>query len=123
MYAIRSYYAIIFFEIGRVINRWDGYIVITSYSRQYRKLYEIEVDGKQVVTYREAILQETLPESVVIIGAGAIGVEFATIWSSYGVKVTLVEMLDRVVPNEDPEISKELKKSFDKRDISSYNFV
>ena len=69
----------------------------------------IEMDGKTVVTYREAILQETLPSSVVIIGAGAIGVEFATIWHSYGVPVTLVEMLDRIVPNEDEEVSKELK--------------
>jgi dihydrolipoamide dehydrogenase len=79
----------------------------------------VEVDGQQVVTYKEAILQETLPKSVVIIGAGAIGVEFATIWNSYGVEVTLVEMLDRLVPNEDPEVSKELTKAFDRRKIKS----
>jgi dihydrolipoamide dehydrogenase len=77
----------------------------------------VEVDGEQVVTYKEAILQEKLPKSVVIIGAGAIGVEFATIWNSYGVEVTIVEMLDRVVPNEDPEISKELAKAFKRRKI------
>jgi dihydrolipoamide dehydrogenase len=79
----------------------------------------IEVDGTQVVTYTEAILQDTLPKSVVIIGAGAIGMEFATIWHSYGVDVTIVEMLDRLVPNEDPEISKEIKKAFDKKKINS----
>jgi len=79
----------------------------------------VEVDGQQVVTYKEAILQETLPKSVVIIGAGAIGVEFATIWNSYGVEVTLVEMLDRLVPNEDPAVSKELTKAFDRRKINS----
>ncbi|MBN2043465.1 MAG: dihydrolipoyl dehydrogenase [Anaerolineales bacterium] len=79
----------------------------------------IEVDGKQVVTYIEAILQDTLPKSVVIIGAGAIGMEFATIWHSYGVDVTIVEMLDRLVPNEDPEISKEIKKAFDKKKITT----
>lgn len=78
----------------------------------------VEVDGKQVVTYREAILQEHLPKSVVIIGAGAIGVEFATIWNSYGVPVTLVEMLDRIVPNEDEEVSKVLSKAFKKRGIA-----
>ncbi|MBT3240897.1 MAG: dihydrolipoyl dehydrogenase [Chloroflexi bacterium] len=78
----------------------------------------IEMDGKTVVTYREAILQETLPSSVVIIGAGAIGVEFATIWHSYGVPVTLVEMLDRIVPNEDEEVSKELAKAFKKSGIN-----
>lgn len=77
----------------------------------------IEMDGKSVVTYREAILQDELPSSVVIIGAGAIGVEFATIWHSYGVPVTLVEMLDRIVPNEDEEISKELSKAFKKNGI------
>ena len=62
----------------------------------------LDVDGKQVLTYKEAILQETLPKSAIIVGAGAIGLEFATIWNSYGVPVTIVEMLDRIVPNEDP---------------------
>ena len=78
----------------------------------------IEVDGEQVVTYKEAILQEKLPKSVVIIGAGAIGMEFATIWNSYGVDVTIVEMLDRVLPNEDPEVSKEVAKNYGKRKIN-----
>ncbi|HKJ26782.1 MAG TPA: FAD-dependent oxidoreductase, partial [Anaerolineales bacterium] len=78
----------------------------------------VEVDGEQVVTYKEAILQEKLPKSVVIIGAGAIGAEFATIWNSYGVEVTIVEMLDRILPNEDPEISKEVAKAFKRRKIN-----
>lgn len=76
-----------------------------------------KVDGQKVVTYWEAILQTTLPKSVVIIGSGAIGVEFATVWSSYGVDVTIVEMLPRIVPLEDEEISKELEKEFKKRGI------
>lgn len=75
------------------------------------------VDGKNVVTYHEAILQEELPKSVVIIGSGAIGVEFATVWNSYGVDVTIVEMLPRIVPMEDEEVSKELAKAFKKRKI------
>ena len=78
-----------------------------------------KVDGHQVVTYLEAILQEKLPKSVIIIGSGAIGVEFATIWSSYGVAVTIVEMLPRLVPLEDEEVSAELKRAFDKRGIQS----
>ncbi len=78
-----------------------------------------KVDGKKVVTYLEAILQEKLPKSVVVIGSGAIGVEFATVWNSYGVDVTIVEMLPRLVPLEDEEISKDLKKEFDKRGIKS----
>lgn len=76
-----------------------------------------EIDGKQVVTYLEAILQEELPKSVVIIGSGAVGVEFATIWNSYGVDVTIVEMLPRLVPLEDEEVSSELEKAMKKRGI------
>ncbi len=78
-----------------------------------------QIDGEKVVTYREAILQTHLPRSIVIIGAGAIGVEFATIWNSYGTEVTIVEMLDSLVPNEDPEVGKELQKAFSKMGIRS----
>ena len=76
-----------------------------------------EIDGEKILTYKAAILQEKLPKSVVIIGSGAIGVEFATIWHSYGVEVTLVEMLPRIVPTEDEEVSQELGKAFVKRGI------
>jgi dihydrolipoamide dehydrogenase len=79
----------------------------------------VEIDGEKVVTYREAILQEKLPESVVIVGSGAIGVEFATIWNSYGVDVTIVEMLPRLVPLEDEEVSTELGKAFKKSKIKA----
>ncbi|HEY3343954.1 MAG TPA: dihydrolipoyl dehydrogenase [Anaerolineaceae bacterium] len=77
----------------------------------------VKVDGEKVVTYLEAILQTKLPKSVVIIGAGAIGVEFATVWSSYGTQVTIVEMLPRILPLEDEEVSAELAKSFTKGGI------
>jgi dihydrolipoamide dehydrogenase len=77
----------------------------------------VKPDGEKVLTYWEAILQTRRPESVVIIGAGAIGVEFATIWNSYGTQVTLVEMLPRIVPLEDEEVSAELAKAFQKRGI------
>lgn len=76
------------------------------------------VDGQKVVTYWEAILQETLPQSAVVIGAGAIGVEFSTIWNAYGSKITLVEMLPAVVPNEDEEVSALLAKEFTKAGIT-----
>lgn len=76
-----------------------------------------KVDGQKIVTYWEAILQEKQPKSVVVIGSGAIGVEFSTVWSSYGVDVTIVEMLPRIVPLEDEEISAELEKAFKKRGI------
>ena len=77
-----------------------------------------KVDGNKIVTYLEAILQPTLPKSAIIIGAGAIGVEFATIWSSYGVPVTIVEMLPRLLPLEDEEISTELAKALARRKIN-----
>ena len=75
------------------------------------------VDGTQILTYREAILQDRLPKSVIVIGSGAIGVEFSTIWNSYGVEVTIVEMLPNLVPLEDEEISTELNKAFKKKGI------
>lgn len=79
----------------------------------------LEADGEKVLTYKEAILQTHRPDSVVIIGAGAIGVEFATIWNSYGTDVTIVEMLPRLVPLEDEEIGQELEKAFKKEGIKS----
>ena len=77
----------------------------------------VELDGEKVVIYEGAILRETLPKSAVIIGGGAIGVEFASIWNAYGVDVTIVEMLDYLLPVEDEAISKEIEKAFKKRGI------
>jgi len=78
----------------------------------------MEPDGSAILTYQEAILQEKLPKSVVIVGAGAIGLEFATVWSAYGTEVTLVEMLPRIAPLEDEEASSEVEKAFKKRGIT-----
>ena len=76
-----------------------------------------KLDGEKVVTYLEAILQEKLPKSVVIIGAGAIGMEFATVWNSYGVEVTVVEMLPHILPLEDEEAAAEVAKAYAKRGV------
>ncbi|NKZ00687.1 dihydrolipoyl dehydrogenase [Nocardiopsis alborubida] len=70
--------------------------------------------SERVVTYEEQILTDTLPESIVIAGAGAIGVEFAYVLANYGVDVTIVEFLDRLVPTEDEEVSKELGRAYKK---------
>ena len=78
----------------------------------------VEIDGQRVLTYREAVLQTTAPKSVVIVGSGAIGLEFASLWNGYGVEVTIVEMLPRIAPLEDEEVSKELTKEFRKRGIT-----
>jgi dihydrolipoamide dehydrogenase len=74
-------------------------------------------DGRKILTYREAILQETLPVSVLIIGGGAIGVEFATIWHAYGVEVTLIEMMPTLMPREDEEVALELAKQLGRSGI------
>ncbi len=73
--------------------------------------------SERVVTYEEQIMSDSLPASIIIAGAGAIGVEFAYILSNYGVDVTVVEFLDRVVPLEDEEVSKELSRRFKKAGI------
>ncbi|MBI9044491.1 MAG: dihydrolipoyl dehydrogenase [Anaerolineaceae bacterium] len=77
----------------------------------------MEVDGESILSYQEAILQEKRPESAVIIGAGAIGMEFSTVWSAYGTNVTIVEMLPNILPLEDEEVSQELAKAFKKRKV------
>lgn len=76
-----------------------------------------KMDGQKVLTYLEAILQEKLPKSVIIIGAGAIGMEFATIWNGYGVDVSVVEMLPHVLPLEDEETASEVAKAYIKRGV------
>ena len=76
-----------------------------------------KVDGEKVVTYHEAILQEKMPKSVIVIGAGAIGMEFTTIWNAYGVEVTIVEMLPHVLPLEDEEAAAEVAKAYTKRGV------
>jgi dihydrolipoamide dehydrogenase len=73
--------------------------------------------SERVVTYEEQILEEQLPGSIIIAGGGAIGVEFAYVMHNYGVKVTIVEFLDRLMPNEDEEVSAELQKHYRKAGI------
>jgi dihydrolipoamide dehydrogenase len=77
----------------------------------------IASDGVRILTYREAIVDETLPVSAVIVGGGPIGLEFATLWNAYGVRVTVVEMLPRIAPLEDEEVSGELAKALTRRGV------
>jgi dihydrolipoamide dehydrogenase len=77
----------------------------------------MEVDGKRIVTYRQAIVQNDLPESLVVVGAGPIGMEFAYVYNAYGVKVTVVEMLPHILPNEEPEVAQVVAKDFHKQGI------
>jgi dihydrolipoamide dehydrogenase len=83
-----------------------------------RLLPGLPVDGVRVMTSREALANKTQPKSIVIIGAGAIGVEFAYFFNAFGTKVTLVEMLPQILPVEDEEVAKALHRSFEKQGLT-----
>ncbi len=89
--------------------------VIIATGAWSRQLPGVEVDGKVVVTSREALEVRTPPKRAIVIGAGPVGVEFAHAWASYGSEVTVVELLDFLVPLEDPDIGRALKRSFEAR--------
>ena len=82
-----------------------------------RRIPGLEYDGKQVMTSREALAATTLPKSVIIVGAGAIGIEFAYFYNALGSAVTVVEVLPQVLPVEDEEVSKALQRSLEKQGI------
>ena len=90
-----------------------GHIIIATGARP-RPFPGVEFDDKKVISYVPAILAENPPRSVVIIGGGAIGVEFAYVWINYGVDVTILEMMPHLLPNEEPEVSDTLEKAYKK---------
>ena len=92
------------------------YIIIATGGRT-RELPNLKQDGKKVIGYREAMVLPTQPKSMIIVGSGAIGVEFAYVYNSMGTKVTIVEFLPRIVPVEDEDISRELEKQYRKQGI------
>lgn len=107
----------------RHINLSNGDMVLAKHviiatGARARTLPNIESDGKTILTYREAMVPETMPESLIIVGSGAIGSEFASFYHDMGVKVTLVEALDRILPVEDEDVSAFVQKSFEKRGIT-----
>jgi len=107
----------------RLINLSNGDMVLAKHviiatGARARTLPNIESDGKTILTYREAMVPETMPESLIIVGSGAIGSEFASFYHDMGVKVTLVEALDRILPVEDEDVSAFVQKSFEKRGIT-----
>lgn len=88
--------------------------VIIATGARPRQLPGVPFDGERVISYIEAILAEETPKSLIIIGGGVIGVEFAYMWVNYGVDVTIVEMLPHLLPNEEPEVSDVLEKAYKK---------
>ncbi|HPC36740.1 MAG TPA: dihydrolipoyl dehydrogenase [Candidatus Marinimicrobia bacterium] len=91
-------------------------IIIATGARQ-RSIPNVAIDGKRVISSREAMILPQIPKSIIVIGAGAIGVEFAYLFNAFGAEVNLVEMLPQILPIEDEEIAKELSRSFRKRQI------
>ena len=91
-------------------------IIIATGARQ-RDIDSMPIDHHIVINSRDALSMSEIPDDITIIGGGATGEEFAHIYRSYGAKVTIVEMMDRIIPNEDSEISDSLKKSFAEREI------
>ena len=89
-------------------------LIIASGARA-RSLPGLEPDGKFVWTYKEAMIPEALPKSILVVGSGAIGIEFASFYRDMGAEVTVVEVLDRVLPAEDEEISAFARKAFEKQ--------
>ena len=99
----------------------DNLIIATG--ARPRSVPGVEIDGKTIITYHEAIMADSLPERAVIVGGGPIGMEFAYVWANYGVDVTIVEMLAHLLPNEDPEVSEVLEKAYKKLGINYHTGV
>jgi len=89
--------------------------IILATGARARTLPGLEPDGKLVWTYREAMVPKTMPKSLLVVGSGAIGIEFASFYRNMGAEVTVVEVLDRVLPVEDEEISAFARKAFEKQ--------
>ncbi len=91
--------------------------VVVATGGRARTIPGITPDGERVLTYREAIVLREVPQSVVIVGAGPIGMEFAHVWHTYGAEVTVVEMLPHALPLEDEEVSAEVERAFKRRRV------
>ncbi len=100
---------------GKKIADLTGKHVILATGARARSLPGLEPDGKLVWTYKEAMVPDTLPKSLLVVGSGAIGIEFASFYRTLGAEVTVVEVLDRVLPVEDAEISDFARKAFEKQ--------
>lgn len=95
----------------------DAKHIILATGARSRELPNLKIDGKKVIGYREAMVLPKQPKSMIVVGSGAIGVEFAYFYHSLGTKVTIVEFMPRIVPVEDEDISKELEKIYKKKGL------
>ncbi len=105
-------------EKGKKKQEYTAKHIILATGARARILPGLEPDGKLVWTYREAMVPDAMPKTLLVVGSGAIGIEFASFYHNMGVKVKVVEVLDRILPAEDEEISKFARKSFEKQGIN-----
>ena len=99
-------------------TEYDAKHIILATGARSRELPNIKLDGKKIIGYREAMTLPQLPESMVVMGSGAIGMEFAYFYATLGTKVTVVEFLDNILPREDKEVSKEMERIFKKKGLA-----
>lgn len=96
----------------------SGKNIIIATGARPRTIPGVEFDGERIISYIEAILSDNPPKRLIIVGGGVIGVEFAYMWSNYGVEVTIVEMMSHLLPNEEPEVSDVLEKAYKKMGVN-----
>ncbi len=99
---------------------YEGAHVVLATGSEPRSLPGLAIDGVKVITSDHALVLDRVPSSAVILGGGVIGVEFASVWRSFGAEVTIVEMLPRLLPPEDESSSKQLERAFRRRGINSH---
>ena len=97
---------------GKAVGDFSAKHAIIATGARARTLPGLEPDGKHIVTYKEAMVPESVPKNLLVVGSGAIGIEFASFYSDLGSEVTVVEMLDRILPVEDADISAAAAKAF-----------
>ncbi len=107
-------------EIGALNQSLAAPHIIVATGARARAVAPIEPDGKLVWSYKEAMTPAALPESLLVFGSGAIGIEFASFYRTFGVDVTVIEMLERVLPAEDEEISALARKAFEKQGMKFF---
>jgi len=105
-------------DIGDKKNTYSAENIIIATGARSREIDSIKQDGKKIIGYREAMVLPKQPKKMIIVGSGAIGVEFAYFYNSMGTEVTIVEYLDRILPVEDKDVSNQLSKSFKKSGIN-----
>ena len=104
-------------KAGALVAELASEHIVLATGARARALPGLEPDGERVWTYKEAMVPTAIPKSLLVVGSGAIGIEFASFYHDMGAEVTVVEMLDRVLPVEDEEISAFVRKSFEKQGI------